>query len=131
TAMRGAEGIKKANIKIGDRILKIAVVSGLGNAKKLLEELKKDPKAFDYIEIMACPGGCIGGGGQPIPTTPKQRAERSKALYQIDRSAKIRMAHKNPQVKKVMDWLNKNEKLRHQILHTHYKKIKKPQALKN
>ena len=129
-AVRGAEGIKKANVKIGDRILKIAVANGLGNAKKLLEELKKNPKAFDYMEAMACPGGCIGGGGQPIPTTPKQRAERAKALYQIDRSKKIRMAHKNPQVKKAMDWLDKNEKLKHQILHTRYKKVKKPEALK-
>ncbi|MCK4745097.1 [FeFe] hydrogenase, group A [Candidatus Parcubacteria bacterium] len=128
--VRGAEGIKKANVKIGNRILKIAVANGLGNAKKLLEELKKNPKAFDYIEVMACPGGCIGGGGQPIPTTPKQRAERANALYQIDRSKKIRMAHKNPQVKKAMDWLDKNEKLKYQILHTNYKKVKKPEALK-
>lgn len=129
-SVRGGEGIKKANVKIGNRILKIAVANGLGNVKRLLEELKKNPKAFDYMEMMACPGGCIGGGGQPIPTTPKQRTERAKALYQIDKSKKIRMAHKNPQVKKVMGWLDKNKKLKHQILHTHYKKIKKPEAVK-
>ncbi len=110
---RGMEGIKKAAININGRPIKIAVASGLGNAKKILEDLKRNPKLYDAVEIMACPGGCIGGGGQPMPTNGKIREERAKALYRIDAKKEIRLAHHNPAIKKVYrDFLFSKEKIR-------------------
>ena len=110
--VRGMEGIKKANIKINNRIVKIAVVNGTGNAEKILQELKKNPKLYDAVEVMACPGGCIGGGGQPVPADVKIREQRAKALYKIDSKKQIRSASNNPIVKKVYkDFLNSQEKI--------------------
>ncbi|MEA2088576.1 MAG: [FeFe] hydrogenase, group A [Patescibacteria group bacterium] len=128
--IRGQQGIKKAEVKVGNRNLKLAVSNGLGNAKKILEELKQNPREYDYVEIMACPGGCIGGGGQPIPTTPLQRIKRAESLYQIDKKKKIREAHKNQEAKKAMSWLKKDKKLASQILHTKYHKKNKPEGFK-
>ena len=107
---------------MGDRTIKMAVVSGIGNAKIILEELKKNPKAYDAVEVMACPGGCIGGGGQPIPTTPEIRQKRMEALYKLDKSMKIRKAHENKAVSEALKWLKGKGKLEHQVLHTNYKK---------
>jgi NADP-reducing hydrogenase subunit HndD len=121
-AVRGMAGIKKAKIKIGNRTLKVAVVSTAANAEKIIQELKKDKNAYDYIEVMACPGGCIGGGGQPIPTTLKIVKKRIDALYSIDDKMKIREAHLNPVVKDFFD--NYIARLpagkRKKILHTGY-----------
>ena len=86
---REMQGVKKATIKINSKTVKIAVANGIGNAKKILEELKKNPKLYDYAEIMACFGGCIGGGGQPVPTDGKIRKERAEGLYQIDAKKEI------------------------------------------
>jgi iron-only hydrogenase group A len=102
-AVRGMAGIKKAQITIGDRKLKLAVVSTVANAEKIIQEIKRNKKAYDYIEVMACPGGCIGGGGQPIPTTLKIVEKRIEALYKIDAGMKIRQAHLNPVVKDFFD----------------------------
>ena len=113
-------GIKKAKVSMNGRVVKIAVANGLGNARKLLEELKKNPKAYDAIEVMACSGGCVGGGGQPIPTDGKIRSEREKSLYDIDAGKKERVAHLNPVVKKVYkDYLTSKERVR-LICHTTY-----------
>ena len=123
--VRGMQGIKKAKIKINGKSVKIAVVNGIKNAKKILEELKKNPKAYDAVEVMACFGGCIGGGGQPIPTDAKIRQERANGLYTIDTKKEIRMAHKNPIVKKVyQEFLNSKEKI-NLICHTKYSQKKK------
>jgi iron-only hydrogenase group A len=117
--VRGMNEVKKAKIKIDGKMIKVAVVNGLGNAKKILEELKKNPKKYDAVEVMACPGGCIGGGGQPVPADSKIREERADGLYQIDAKKEIRSAHENPIVKKVYkEFLNK--KNRHLICHTMY-----------
>jgi iron-only hydrogenase group A len=102
-AVRGMAGIKKAQITIGGRKLKLAVVSTVANAEKIIQEIKRNKKAYDYIEVMACPGGCIGGGGQPIPTTLRIVQERIKSLYRIDDGMKIRQAHLNPVVKDFFD----------------------------
>jgi len=125
--VRGMEGIKKAQVKINGKMHKIAVVNGLGNAKKLLEEIKQNPKnEYTCIEVMACPGGCIGGGGQPLPADEEIRIARANGLYKIDRKTKIRRAHENPVVKKVYKNLfEKNKKLRHMVLHTTYHKQKR------
>jgi iron only hydrogenase large subunit-like protein len=125
--VRGMQGVKKAEVKIGTSCHKIAVVNGLGNAKKLLEEIKANPKEkYTCIEVMACPGGCIGGGGQPMPCYPEIRQKRAESLYKIDQKKKMRKAHENPIVKKIYEeFLDKDEKIRHSILHTHYHKKEK------
>jgi len=118
--IRGLQGIKKAKIKLKGKTLKMAVVSGTGNAAKILEELKKNPKAYNAVEVMACPGGCVGGGGQPLPNTPEIRELRAQALYQIDVKDKMRMAHENPVIKRVYKEFLTSKKIRHKLCHTTY-----------
>jgi NADH-quinone oxidoreductase subunit G/NADP-reducing hydrogenase subunit HndD len=119
-AVRGAEGIKKAEVKIGDRKVRIAVCNGIGNAKKILEEVKQNPNAYQYIEVMACPGGCIGGGGQPVPMTPEIRAKRAKGLYNIDVNKKIRKAEDNPEIQKVYQEFFNDRKVYEKICYTKF-----------
>lgn len=116
--IRGLDGIKETEVKLGDLKLRVAVVNGMKQAIEFLPNYKN----YDYIEIMACPGGCIGGGGEPIPTTAAIRRKRMEALYKIDKGKKARVAGKNPAVVKALDWLKKQGKLEHQVLHTTYKK---------
>lgn len=116
--VRGLEGVKAAEFAVGKGKVRVAVVNGIGNVKPILDNLKK----YDYVEVMACPGGCIGGGGQPIPTTPEIRKKRLEALYKIDKSSKIRQAHDNLDVIEVLGWLKSKGKLEHKVLHTKYKK---------
>lgn len=119
-SVRGLEGIKKAEIDVAGRRLKIAVVSGIANAQKILKELKNDPDAYDYVEIMACPGGCIGGGGQPVPTDKEIRRKRAAGLYSVDKGAKKRLAHENPIVTEVYrDFLSDHKNI-HSVCHTKY-----------
>lgn len=118
--VRGLSGIKEATVDLAGVKLKIAVVNGIGNVGPILKNLYK----YDYIEVMACPGGCIGGGGQPIPTTPAIRQKRIEALYELDKNQKIRKAHENKGVTEALDWLSGKGKLEGQVLHTHYKKRK-------
>lgn len=128
-AVRGTMGVKRAEVKIGDKTLKAAVVSGLANAKRLLNAVKEGKESYDFIEVMACPGGCVNGGGQPIHSAKERmmtdiRAERAKGLYQDDANAQIRKSHQNPIVAKIYDdFLGKpgSEKA-HKLLHTHYHK---------
>ncbi len=117
-AVRGLENVKETTVLVAGSKLRIAVVNGIGNIEQVLENLNN----YDYIEVMACPGGCIGGGGQPIPTTDRIRKMRIEALYKIDKSKKIREAHRNKGVLEVLKWLEKQGKLEHSVLHTEYKK---------
>ncbi len=120
--VRGLEGIKEADVQIGELTIKLAVAHSLGNARKLLDAMKQGLADYHFIEIMACPGGCIGGGGQPIPTTNEIRAERIKAIYEVDRNMPIRKSHENPVVKELYkEYLGKplGEKSHH-LLHTSY-----------
>lgn len=131
TQVRGQEGIKRAEIPLGQKKLKVAVANGLGNAKTLLEELKENPHAFDYLEVMACPGGCIGGGGQPVPVSPEIRKARAEALYKIDKNLPIRTCHENPSLQKVYrDFFAKDQKLVEKLLHTSYTKETQKSKLK-
>ena len=122
-AVRGLEGIKEATIPvegIGD--LRVAVAHGLGNARKLVERVKEGKTTYHFIEIMACPGGCIGGGGQPIPVNNEIRALRAKALYMEDEHLTYRKSHENPSIKRIYaEFLGEplGEKSHH-LLHTHY-----------
>jgi len=125
--VRGMQGIKKATIKIGDLDVNVAVVATPKHMKLIIEEVKKDPNKYHYIEVMACPGGCIGGGGQPIPSSKKIIKERTKCLYDIDTKKTLRKAHQNPIVKELFEtYLDKlPHKRQEKILHTHYQKRKK------
>ncbi len=119
--IRGAAGIKKAMVRINGGDKHLAVVNGLGNSKQILEEIKKGEVKYDCLEVMACPGGCIGGGGQPMPTNEKIRKARAQGLYSIDDKKKIRRAHENPVLQKIYkDFLGQNKEKSHQILHTTY-----------
>lgn len=120
TDVRGLDNVKEAVIEIGGNKLRVAICNGIGNIEKLIDRIKE----FDYIEVMACPGGCIGGGGQPVPTTPEIRKKRMEALYKLDKSLAMRVSYENQSVHKVLSWLKKS-KLEHKVLHTKYtKKLK-------
>lgn len=122
---RGMQGVKRGEVDINDKKIRLAVVNGLLNAKKILEELKENPSLYHYIEIMACPGGCIGGGGQPLPTSPEIRKKRAEGLYRVDNEAKLRMAHENPVVKEIyQDYLKGKERVHH-ICHTKFSRKKR------
>lgn len=119
-SVRGLVGIKKAEVEIAGKLLKIAVVSGIANVNKIIKELESNPRAYDYIEVMACPGGCIGGGGQPVPTNKEVRQKRAAGLYSVDKSAPLRLAHKSPIVEEVYrDFLANHENI-HSVCHTKY-----------
>jgi NADH-quinone oxidoreductase subunit G/NADP-reducing hydrogenase subunit HndD len=117
--VRGIEGFKEATVNIAGNELRIGVVNGIKNIKEVLDNLSD----YHYIEVMSCPGGCIGGGGQPIPTNWEIRQKRAAALYALDKGKKIRKAHDNQGVVKVLDWLKKEgHTSEHKVLHTSYKK---------
>ncbi len=131
-AVRGQKGIKKASIKIGDVDVKVAVASGLSNARKIMEEIKSGKADYQFVEIMACPGGCIMGGGQPIKTS-KQRSKydvkklRADCLYSIDEKSVVRKSHENPvMIKLYEEYLEKpGSHKAHELLHTTYHKREK------
>lgn len=127
TQVRGIQGIKEATVKLGNVTLKAAVAHGLGNARKLLESIKNGEAQYHFVEIMACPGGCVNGGGQPIqPSKVKSevdlREQRAKAIYDEDRSLQIRKSHDNPYVKKIYDEFvgEPGSDKAHELLHTTY-----------
>jgi iron-only hydrogenase group A len=122
--LRGIKGIKELRAKIGDLEVGAAVVSGLGNARALLDQLRAGRKDLHFIEVMTCPGGCINGGGQPLGADLEAVKARMQALYKIDRDEAVRVSHKNTEVKRLYDdFLGKplGEKS-HKLLHTHYAK---------
>ena len=113
---RGLDGIKELTVNYGEKELRIAVVSGLGNAETVLERVKNG-EHYDFIEIMACPGGCINGGGQPYASYGRNEV-RSKALYESDRMHSIRRSEENPVAKSVYKNIIKDRA--HELLHVHY-----------
>jgi iron-only hydrogenase group A len=120
--LRGLKGIKEAIVPVGGLNLRVAVANGLGNARKLLDEMERGNVAFDFVEVMTCPGGCINGGGQPRPVDPARIRARMQALYDIDRKEAIRVSHRNPNVKQLYaEFLGEPLGERsHTLLHTHY-----------
>jgi iron only hydrogenase large subunit-like protein len=121
-AVRGLNGRKEAKIKIGALEVGVAVVSGLGNAKTLLDELRAGRTDLHFIEVMACPGGCISGGGQPIGVETDAVRQRMQSLYDLDSSSKARTSHANQSVLRLYgEFLGEPLGDRsHQLLHTHY-----------
>ena len=131
-AVRGKKGIKKAIVKIGDIDVKVAVAHGLSNAAKIMEEIKNGEADYQFVEIMACPGGCIMGGGQPIRSSKDRskydiRKLRADCLYSIDEKSTIRKSHENPAIKKLYEeYLEKpGSHKAHKLLHTTYQKREK------
>jgi len=146
--VRGFEGVKIVELPLGDKVgpvpelikhlvpnwdwlkgamLKVAVAHGTANAKKVMENIKAGGElaSCHFIEFMACPGGCIGGGGQPIPTTPEIRKKRAEAIYAEDESLELRKSHDNPYVVQIYkEFLTDGPcgHLSHDLLHTHYTK---------
>lgn len=96
--VRGIEGWKEETFDLNGTPLRVAVVSGLGNAGKLLEALKRGDVEYDFVEVMACPGGCVGGGGQPIHDGVEMAESRGKILYDIDGKMSLRFSHENPSI---------------------------------
>ncbi len=132
TAVRGTEGIKEASVKIGDLDVKVAIAHGLGNARKLLNDIRDGKADYHFIEIMACPGGCVTGGGQPIQPAKLAasidlKAERAKALYAEDKASTYRKSHDNPYIKKLYEeYLGEPcGHKSHKLLHTHYQERSK------
>ncbi|MBO8158903.1 NADH-dependent [FeFe] hydrogenase, group A6 [Thermosyntropha sp.] len=122
TAVRGMEGIKEAEVDLKGTVVKVAVAHGLSNARKLMDQVREGKSPYHFIEIMACPGGCIGGGGQPITKSNAQRQVRIDAIYAEDESCEIRKSHENSEVKILYDEFL-HEPLghkSHELLHTHY-----------
>jgi NADH-quinone oxidoreductase subunit G/NADP-reducing hydrogenase subunit HndD len=120
--IRGLKGAKEIRVKIGDLEVGAAVASGLGNARKLLDQIRAGRKDLHFVEIMTCPGGCINGGGQPIGADPNAVRARMQALYKIDQTEKVRVSHRNPYITRLYEeFLGKplGEKSHH-LLHTHY-----------
>lgn len=130
--VRGEKGIKKATIKIGDAEVKVAVAHGLGNAIKVSEQIKNGEADYDFLEVMACPGGCIMGGGQPIKSSKIRsevdiRRKRSEAIYAIDEKSVIRKSHKNPIMQEIYKQYigEPGGHKAHELLHTHYSEKEK------
>ena len=126
-AVRGVDGIKEATVHVAGKDIRVAVASGLGNARQLLDAMRKGEANYEFIEIMACPGGCVNGGGQIIqPSSVRSwidlRKERANALYEEDRALPIRKSHDNPMVKALYDEYYKEpgSHKAHVDLHTHY-----------
>ena len=129
--VRGTEGIKKATYEVGDLKVNVEVASGLSNAREVLESIKNGTCDAQFIEIMACPGGCVNGGGQPqVPMGVRNfvdiRAERAKVLYNLDKSMPLRQSHENPAIKKVYEefFEKPGSHKAHEVLHTSYVKRK-------
>lgn len=130
--VRGARGIKKASVTIDGKEIKVVVAHGLGNARRVLDEIKEGRADYQFVEIMACPGGCIMGGGQPIVSSKKRmdvdvRKLRAEALYTIDKESALRKSHENPVVIKIYkNYLGDiGGHKAHELLHTHYQKREK------
>ncbi len=122
--VRGMEGIKEAEINLNGLNLKVAVAHGLSNAKVLLEQVQKKESPYHFIEVMACPGGCLGGGGQPMPTNLEVRKARAASLYREDKGKPVRKSHENPAIIALYkEFLGRplGEKS-HKLLHTSYTK---------
>ena len=118
--VRGSDGIREATVDIAGTKVKAAVASGLGNARKLMEQVRNGEVDYDFIEIMACPGGCAVGGGQPIHDGEELACERGQKLYDIDKNSQLRFSHENPAIVDIYDkFLEKPLSHKaHQLLHT-------------
>lgn len=124
TPVRGLDGVKEASMKVGSLgEVRVAVAHGLGNARKLMDKIVSGEADYHFIEIMACPGGCVGGGGQTLPVSNEKRRLRAQALYHDDENVQeYRQSHENPAIKEIYEKFLKEPlgEKSHKLLHTHY-----------
>ena len=122
TVARGYRGVKEASVFIGDLEVKVAIVNGIGNVWPIMEDIRKGECPYHFIEVMACPGGCLNGGGAPLVKDPAEVAERMKKMYQSDADNKVRRSHENVQVQKLYEEFLHEPcgHVSHHLLHTHY-----------
>jgi len=120
--VRGLDGIREAKVKIGGLELGVAVANGIKNARRLLDQIKAGRSDLHFIEVMTCPGGCIGGGGQPFATDREKIRTRLQALYKIDQTETIRTSHENRAVQELYEKFLERPLSRksHELLHTRY-----------
>jgi iron only hydrogenase large subunit-like protein len=122
TVVRGMVGIKEAEIDLNGTKIKVAVAHTLKNARVLLEQIENGTSPYAFIEVMTCPGGCLGGGGQPIPTNMEIRKKRAESIYQEDSFKVLRKSHENPEIKALYNdfLLEPLGEKSHHLLHTKY-----------
>jgi NADH-quinone oxidoreductase subunit G len=127
---RGQDGWKEADYDVAGIKVRTAVVSGLGNARKLIRALRRGEVSYDFVEVMACPGGCVGGGGQPIHYNEERAGQRGAVLYSYDANNTLRFSHENPEIQKLyQDFLMEPcGMLAHHLLHTDHQGWEMPQA---
>jgi len=121
-AVRGFEGVRSAAVELGGQEVKVAIAHGLAHAKQILELIKCGEADYTFIEVMCCPGGCIGGGGQPYGTTNAIRQKRIASLYKVDETMPLRKSHENPAIIKLYEDFLKEPlgEMSHKLLHTKY-----------
>jgi NADH-quinone oxidoreductase subunit G len=126
-SVRGEEGVREASLKVNGREFTLAVVSGLGNARRVLEKIKSGEAKYDLVEVMACPGGCIGGAGQPISADPFVKQKRTKGIYENDRMLELHKSQENPYVTELYSNMlgEVGGHKAHELLHTSYKNRKR------
>lgn len=115
--VRGMEGVKECELDLGERTIRIGIVSGLGNADRLLQKIESGEEHFDFVEVMACPGGCVAGAGQPFARSTEKRM-RAEGLYKNDKALQIKRSEENPLVDTLYNDLLKNRE--HELLHVNY-----------
>ncbi len=123
--VRGMEGVKKTEIELNGQTYRVAVVQMAKNMHYVIQEIKNHPEAYHYVEFMACPGGCIGGGGQPQPASDEKTAKRIEGLYAIDNSMQMRQAHENKLAQDFVDYAREIKEKKQKLLYTHYSPKKK------
>ncbi len=116
SGIRGMDGIKKAEVTLGGKTLRLGVVSGLGNADSLLELIESGEERFDFVEVMACPYGCVAGAGQPF-SHKADKARRSQGVYKADKTALIKRSDENPVVRELYEHGILKDRA-HELLHT-------------
>ncbi len=116
SGVRGMEGVKEASAEIDGKTVRIGVVHGLKNAETLIQKILSGEEKFDFVEVMACPGGCIGGAGQPIPQNNEVRGKRARGIYKVDNASPIKRSEDNPAVSALYEGVLKSNRV---ILHRH------------
>jgi NADH-quinone oxidoreductase subunit G len=126
-SVRGEEGVREASLKVNGSEFTLAVVSGLGNARRVLEKIKSGEAKYDLVEVMACPGGCIGGAGQPVSADPFVKQKRTKGIYENDRMLELHKSQENPYVTELYSNVlgEVGGHKAHELLHTSYKNRKR------
>lgn len=125
--VRGEEGLREAVLKLNNKELSLAIVSGLGNARRILEKIKSGEAHYDFVEVMACPGGCVGGAGQPVSIDPSVKQKRTKGIYENDRMLELHKSQENPYIKDLYNNIlgEVGGEKAHELLHTSYKNRKR------